>query len=210
MISSSKSILIHAEEELRPEIDEIFFIDGVPLGDGFKYLGFFLKPNSYKIRDWAWLWKKIENKINHWVNRYLSLGGRLTLAKAVLESIPVYWLSLYKVPCTILAGIRKRIFSFIWKGNHTSKKIHLARWELLSMPKIKGGWGLKNLSLFSQALRMKSLWRGLTANTFWCQVLADKYLGQNSVMEWLKMEQHRSTNSSIIWRGFVEVVKWIK
>jgi len=176
-ISNTKSILIHAEKDPIPEIDAVFSIDRAPLDKGFKYLGFMLKPNAYRIGDWVWMWKKIDNRISHWVNRYLSLGGRLTLAKVVLESIPVYWLSLYKVPCSILAGIRKRIFSFIWKGSHTSKKIHLARWELLSMPKNKGGWGLKNLSLFSQALRLKSLWRGLTANTFWCQVLADKYLG---------------------------------
>jgi len=139
MISSTKSLLIHAEKDLNPDIAEIFSIDGASMGDGFKYLGFFLKPNAYRIGDWVWLWKRIENKISHWVNRYLSLGGRLTLAKVVLESIPVYWLSLYKVPSSILAGIRKRIFSFIWKGNHTSKKIHLARWELLSKPKFKGG-----------------------------------------------------------------------
>jgi len=211
MISSSKSILIHAEKVLQPEIAEIFAIDGVPLGEGFKYLGFFMKPNSYRIRDWVWLWKRIEKKINHWVNRYLTLGGRLTLAKSVLESMPVYWLSLYKVPCTILAGIRKRIFSFIWKGKNSLEKLHLARWEILAMPKNKGGWGIKNLSLFSQALRLKSLWRGLTANTFWGQVLIDKYLGkQYSVMEWLRMEHFQSTNTSIIWWGFTEVARWIK
>jgi len=63
---------------------------------------------------------------------------------------------------------------------------------------------------FSQALRMKSLWRGLTANTLWCQVLIDKYLGNLSAMEWLRQENYQSANSSIIWRGFIEVARWIK
>ena len=113
----------------------------------------------------------------------IGLIGRLTLAKAVLESIPVYWLTLYKIPIFVLNGIRKRIFSFIWKGCHSSKKLHLANWEILSRPKSKGGWGLKKLSLFSQALRLKGLWRVLTANTFWCKVINDKYLGQCTVLD---------------------------
>jgi len=209
-ISTTKSILIHSERDLGSEITEIFSIATAPLDNGFKYLGFNLKPNAYRIGDWVWMWKKIENRISHWINRYLSLGGRLTLAKAVLESIPVYWLTLYKVPVSILTGIRKRIFSFIWKGGHKNKKMHLASWEILSKPKKKGGWGLKNLSIFSQALRMKSLWRSLNANTFWSQVIRDKYLGQCSVMEWFRKEQRASSHSSIIWRGFVEVSNWVK
>ena len=176
MISNAKCLFISTEDSIQPDIMDMFSIGGTLLDSGFHYLGFYLKPNSYRINDWVWLWKRLDKKIGLWVYRYLSLGGRLTLAKAVLESIPVYWLSLFKVPGTILSGIRKKIFSFIWLGNNIDKKLHLARWEILSKPKAMGGWGLKNLSLFSKALRMKSFWRGLTANTLWCKVLSDKYI----------------------------------
>jgi hypothetical protein len=54
------------------------------LDQGLKYLGFYLKPNCYRIGDWSWLIKKIEKKINNWTFRWLSLGGRLTLATSVL------------------------------------------------------------------------------------------------------------------------------
>ena len=30
-----------------------------PLSDGFKYLGFYLKANSYSFKDWMWLYKKV-------------------------------------------------------------------------------------------------------------------------------------------------------
>ena len=36
----------------------------IPAKYGFKYLGFFLKPNSYSFQDWVWLYKKIENLIS--------------------------------------------------------------------------------------------------------------------------------------------------
>lgn len=61
---------------------------------GFKYLGFHPKPNNYKQEDWYWILRKIEKRIIHWTNRFISLGGRYILVKTVLESIPVYWLAL--------------------------------------------------------------------------------------------------------------------
>jgi hypothetical protein len=55
------------------------------LSSGLKYLGYFLKADSYKPTDWNWLLAKIDKKIGHWCTRWLSLGGRFTLIKSVLE-----------------------------------------------------------------------------------------------------------------------------
>jgi hypothetical protein len=60
------------------------------LDKGFKYLGYFLKAGHQKIEDWKWLITKVEKRISHWSFRWLSLGGRFTLCKAVLESQPMY------------------------------------------------------------------------------------------------------------------------
>jgi hypothetical protein len=49
----------------------------------------------------------------------------VTLVKAVLESIPVYWLSLAKIPKSILNIIRRRIFSFMWCRKKEKEGIHL-------------------------------------------------------------------------------------
>jgi len=110
---------------------------------------------------------RLDLKIGLWCYRWLSLGGRLTLAKSVLESVPVYWLSLYKIPNSILEGLRRWITLLLWSSSGADNKIHLASWELLSKLKCLGGWGLRNLVLFSRALRMKSLWRGLFSLNLW-------------------------------------------
>jgi hypothetical protein len=47
------------------------------IDDGIKYLGFELKPNSYGYVDWLWLFKKIQARIDLWVNHFLSSGGHL-------------------------------------------------------------------------------------------------------------------------------------
>ena len=49
------------------------------LSKGFVYLGCYLKPSGYLIKDWFWLITKFEKKISHWTNRMLSIGGRLVL-----------------------------------------------------------------------------------------------------------------------------------
>jgi len=43
--------------------------------EGLKYLGFHLKPLSYRFTDWIWLYNKIEARISCWVNGLLSRGG---------------------------------------------------------------------------------------------------------------------------------------
>ena len=49
------------------------------LNQGFKYLGYFLKPSGYLVKDWHWLIAKFEKRISHWTNRILSMGGHLVL-----------------------------------------------------------------------------------------------------------------------------------
>ena len=56
-----------------------------PLTEGFKYLGFILKPNAYSFKDWLWLYKKVEGRIGCWTNKFMSRGGRLVLLKATIQ-----------------------------------------------------------------------------------------------------------------------------
>lgn len=45
-------------------------------------------------------------------------------------------------------------------GRKKRKPKHpLVKWESTAKPKLKEGWGLKDLPLFSKALIAKSLWR---------------------------------------------------
>jgi len=91
-INVKKSCFIYrnVEEKVLQEIIEVFGVSSSYLDDGFKYLGYFLKPNSYKVADWLWLVKKFEKRITLWAYRSLSMGGRLVLIKVVLHNILVY------------------------------------------------------------------------------------------------------------------------
>ena len=71
-------------------LEELFMFKVEQVEPGFKYLGFFLKPNSYRVKDWHWLIKKTYKRISNWSYRFLSLGGMLTSLKSTLESVRVY------------------------------------------------------------------------------------------------------------------------
>jgi hypothetical protein len=106
-----------------PSLKDLFLYSCKELTVGFKYLGYLLKPDSYKVEDWQWLFDKFETRINHWCNRWLSLGGRFVLIKAVLESQPVYWMALAHISISVLHRIRKLSISFLWSGNKINKVI---------------------------------------------------------------------------------------
>lgn len=87
-------------------------------------MGYRMKPLGYKIANWTWLISKLERRLDIWYHKYLSRAGRLVLIKVVLEATPVYWMSLAWIP---------------W-----------AKWDLLSIPKKWGGWGIKNWKISPQ------------------------------------------------------------
>jgi hypothetical protein len=65
---------------------DIFPYNFMELSGGFRYLGYFIKDEKTSFEYWRWLIIKFENRIRHWCNCWLTLGGRGTLAKAVLET----------------------------------------------------------------------------------------------------------------------------
>lgn len=143
----------------------------------------------------------MEYRISQWSYRLLSIGGKLTLVKAVLTSIPVYWFSLLLVPKKIINMMRKLLFNFLWTGSLSSGGLVMAGWEQFSIPVSSGGWGIKDLHTFSEGLRLKSFWRALFGNTLWTKVVHCKYV-KIKVSHWLRTPKkmcrgfHRSGEDS--------------
>ena len=114
-VSPLKSSFLYqnVDSDFRGELAELFPFKMDPITMGFKYLGFHLKPLGYHTSDWRWLIHLFERKIHNWTYRYLSLGGRVVLIKAVLTGLTVYWFALARCPKSILNALRKLIFSFL-------------------------------------------------------------------------------------------------
>lgn len=132
-MNSDKSFLIYEYGDM----DEITFIASFlrvsvkRAFDGFKYLGFYIKPYGYRIKDWIWLVDRIRSKINKWTHRWLSMGGRLIMIQAVLSQLFVFWCHQYYFTESIISSINKIMAQFLWGGSNLTKKFHLVRLEVL-------------------------------------------------------------------------------
>ena len=87
-----------------------------------KYLGIPLSLNPLGVEKWNVLLDWIQGRLQNWTIRALNMANRVTLLKAVLQSIPIYQLLGLETP-KILCNDLKNIFkNFLWKGTQTTKK----------------------------------------------------------------------------------------
>lgn len=90
---------------------------------------------------------------------YLSLGRRITLIKACLSNIPVYYLSLFKMPKAAMERLDRIRRNVLWEGKSDRKKLHLRKWSEVIKPKWNGSLGLGNLENKKWAFLAKCWWR---------------------------------------------------
>lgn len=61
--------------------------------------------------------------------------------------------------------------------------IPMVKWLKVVIPKYLGGWCLKNLEVFAQALKAWSLWRILHNLVLWERLIRSKYLPIQNFVE---------------------------
>ena len=186
----------NVDSRFREKLAVLFPFKMDPITVGFKYLGFNLKPLGYHTSDLNWLIHLFERKIKNWTYRYLSLGGRVVLIKAVLTGLDVYCFALARCPKSILNILRKHIYNFLWGTSAGHSFSHLANWELLALPFEFGGWDIKNLEWFGISLRLKSLWHLLTGTGTWCRIITHKYLKNRPLDVWICGRSFRIVGTS--------------
>ena len=141
-----------------------------------QYLGMPL-GSSYKSVDvWNPILEKIERRLAGWKKLYLSKGGRLTLLKSTLSSLPTYFLSLFTIPVSATKRIECLQRNFLWGGMGEEHKHHLVSWEVVCSPVATGGLGIRSLVPCNRALQGSWLWRfGTEVTQLWRRVLVAKY-----------------------------------
>ena len=120
-----------------------------------KYLGINFKLKGNHITDFHFLIDKLHSKLQGWKSRLLSQAGRTTLISYVLQSLPLYTFSCFKVPESICNKMDAIVRSFWWGHETGDKKLHLINWDKICKPKRWGGLGIKKFSLMNQALLEK-------------------------------------------------------
>ena len=78
---------------------------GLPLGAKHKALGV-----------WDSVEERFRKRLASWKIQYISKGGRVTLIRSTLSSLPIYHLSLFRMPQKVCARLERIQRQFIWGG----------------------------------------------------------------------------------------------
>nr|GEZ33016.1 RNA-directed DNA polymerase, eukaryota [Tanacetum cinerariifolium] len=124
----------------------------------FSHLGVKVGGRMERINSWDDVVSKVTCRLSKWNLKTLFIGGRLTLIKSVLTSIPLYQMSSFKVPIkvlNILESIRRKFFNGI-EGNE--RKLALISWDTVLASKKYGGLGVLSFFAMNRALLSKWVW----------------------------------------------------
>ena len=97
---------------------------------------YFRLPLRYKVNS-SRVWERIEEKFRRrlaaWKRQYISKGGRLTLIRSTLSNMPIYLLSLLRMPKSVKNRLEKIQRDFLWVGGSTVRRIHLVSCNSVSL-----------------------------------------------------------------------------
>ncbi|KAL4585017.1 hypothetical protein LXL04_009630 [Taraxacum kok-saghyz] len=142
------------------EVEQVANLVGcAPLKLPFTYLG--VKVGGVMSRSTAWeeVAKKLTAKLSNWKLKTLSVGGRLTLIKSVLGSLPIYNMSLFKVLMGVLKTLEQLRSRFFRGVDHAGNKMAWISWDKVCASKEKGGLGVGSFYALNRALLFKWVWR---------------------------------------------------
>ena len=173
-INWSKSVIyfINVSEARQLKIKRIIGCESGSLPGTYLGLPLGLTPPD---RFWNSLIDKIHLKLSGWKDSLLSQARKVIVLKSILQSVPLYALSVFKILRKYALAIEKIQKTFLWTGMETKKRLLLIAWENVCIPRGKGGLGLQRISTMNELLLAKLLWRWHKEEGKWRNIWADKY-----------------------------------
>lgn len=92
-----------------------------------KYLGFPFIQGQVKRADFNFIFDKISRRLVDWKNRLLNKAGKLTLARSVMSTIPIYPMQNYWLPQATCMVIDRVVRNFIWDNRESGNGLHLVK-----------------------------------------------------------------------------------
>nr|GEW51184.1 RNA-directed DNA polymerase, eukaryota, reverse transcriptase zinc-binding domain protein [Tanacetum cinerariifolium] len=194
-ISVEASKLEHAAAKIRCAVLKTLFI----------YLGSRVGDHMSRIQSWNEIIEGMVSRLSKWKVKMLSIGGRLTLLKSVLGVIPIYHMSIFKMPMKVLQNmeaIRDRFFNGL---DINTRKPCWVSWKEVMASKDIGGLGVSSMFALNRALLFKWVCRFISQkNTIWAKVFKALH-GEDG-----KIGNHDSPTYPSVWLTIIQEVESLK
>ena len=89
------------------------------------YLGLPLRAPHKSVRILDTIEERFRRRLATWKRQYISKGGRVTLIRSTLSNLPIYFMSLLRIPSLVCKRLEKIQRDFLWGGGNLEKKPHL-------------------------------------------------------------------------------------
>lgn len=148
-VNVQKSEILRVGTHLKIDIPNIKILDNC-----IEMLGVYVGVNTEHIELLNWKNKivKMNQIVNMWKQRNLSLLGRATVITNLLTSRIWYTLMVQSIPDWAITDIKKLCIDFLWNNRK-----HMVKYETIISKKDKGGLNIPDVSLKRSAFRLKSI-----------------------------------------------------
>ncbi|KAL3839206.1 hypothetical protein ACJIZ3_023797 [Penstemon smallii] len=169
-----------------------------------RYLGLPLVAGKSKREVFDYIRERVWERLQSLRIKSLSKAGKEVLIKSVIQAIPSYLMSCFKLPNYLISEINSMVSSFWW-DDKDAKKIHWLKWDSLCSSKRDGGMGFRDLSSFNMALLAKQAWRILVSpNSLLSRIFRARYFPHSHLLD-----APLGSNPSLTWRGIRESLRFI-
>ncbi|RVX00507.1 putative ribonuclease H protein [Vitis vinifera] len=153
-----------------------------------------------------WGGRENEEKISPVEKTIYFKGRTYHLIKSTMASLPIYNMSLFRMPKSVANRLEKLQRDFLWGGGSLERKVHLIKWEVVCTQKKKGDLGIRKIDPLNKALLGKWLWRfAVEKDNLWKLVIGVKY-GQEE-FGW-RTKEARGTYGVGVWKEILKEAKW--
>ena len=120
-----------------------------------KYLGIPIDLGTTKREIGNQIIDRLQSRLQTWKGKLLSPAGKLTLIKSVMQAMPIYSMSIHRLPKDACNRIDRIIRDFWWGNTVEVRKLHTIAWDIICKPKEIGGVGIRKSEQFNQAILAK-------------------------------------------------------
>uniref|UniRef100_A0A803QEP1 RNase H type-1 domain-containing protein n=1 Tax=Cannabis sativa TaxID=3483 RepID=A0A803QEP1_CANSA len=184
--------------DFREYLAHILGVSLVPCHDKFLGLPCFAGKSKsglfQPIKDRIW------NKLFGWKSKLFSPVGREVLLKSVIQAIPTYAMSLFRLSIGIINEIHRMCATFWCGGDDDKKKMHWCTWPRLCCHKNDGGMCFWDMFLFNQSLLAKQAARLYNSpDSLAARVMKGFYFGNGSLLTVEVTKRSSFFWKSILW-----------